>query len=423
MAVPSPGFVKRFLVRFTFAYLVLYSLPILLGFIPFQESVDKVYRNLAIGPVSWVAKTVFQLDVVVQKTGSGDTTYDYVRIFCIWCLALVAGLGWTIFDRKRRDDERIGEWLRVFVRYSLAAAMIVYGAHKIFSAQFGTPGPEQLLRTYGDSSPMGLLWTFMGYSRVYTLFAGLAEMAGGLLLVPRRTALLGALLSFGVLANVVLLNFCYDVPVKLFSSHLLGMAALLILPDLRRLAYFFLWNRTVAPAEIRPLFQRPRLHRAALVLRTVLVAGFAISWLYLAYKIDVDYTGTVSKTPLYGIWEVEEYVADGRPQPPLVTDETRWRRLVFEAPGYVSVHGMHQLRPRYYVLQVDAPRKRLVLTDFKDPKWRSVLAYRQTGRDALTVSGKIDGRDVTARLRRTDESKFLLLNRGFHWINERPYNR
>jgi hypothetical protein len=69
---------------------------------------------------------------------------------------------------------------------------------------------------------MGLLWTFMGASAAYTIFTGLGELVGGLLLTTRRTALAGALVSAAVMTHVAVLNFCYDVPVKLFSMVLSG---------------------------------------------------------------------------------------------------------------------------------------------------------------------------------------------------------
>lgn len=420
----SRGPVKRFVLRFTFAYLLLYSLTFLLNRLPFLEPVGKAYEGLWSSLVPWIGKQAFQLDIVViQQNGSGDTTYHYMRILCYLVLALAVGLAWTFLDRKRANDERVQEWLRVWVRFSLAAAMIVYGAHKVFDAQFGPPSLDRLLEPFGEASPMGLLWTFMGSSRVYILFTGLAEMAGGILLAFRHTTLLGALLSIGVLANVVLLNFCYDVPVKQFSTHLLAMAVLLTLPDLRRLTSFFLFNRQVEPAEIRPLFQRARLNRAALVLRTVFIAGFSLYWLYNCYKMDVEYSDYASKTPFYGIWEVEEYAVNSQVRPPLITDASRWQRLVFEEPGYLGVHTMRQERPHYYALQLDSNQKRFVLTDDKAPKWRSVLSYQQPRPDLLTVAGTIDGQKITARLHRIDESKLPLLSRGFHWISERPFNR
>jgi hypothetical protein len=43
--------------------------------------------------------------------------------------------------------------------------------------------------------------------------------------------------------------------------------------------------------------------------------------------------------------------------------------------------------------------------------------------DRLEIEGTLDGHRVLARLHKLDASKFLLLARGFHWINEYPFNR
>src|SRR5262249_55489589 len=155
---------------------------------------------------------------------SGDSTYKYVQVLCFLVIALAVTVAWTILDRKRLQYARLHEGLRIYVRFALSAAMIVYGADKVIPSQFPAPPLDRLLQPYGDASPMGLVWTFMGASRSYNIFAGAAEMIGGLLLIVRRTTLLGALLSLGALSNVAALNFCYDIPVKLYSSHLLAMA-------------------------------------------------------------------------------------------------------------------------------------------------------------------------------------------------------
>jgi len=64
--------------------------------------------------------------------------------------------------------------------------------------------------------------TFMGASTPYNVFTGASEMLAGVLLFFPTTTLLGALLAMAVMTQVVALNFCYDVPVKLFSTHLLA---------------------------------------------------------------------------------------------------------------------------------------------------------------------------------------------------------
>jgi hypothetical protein len=65
----------------------------------------------------------------------------------------------------------------------------------------------------------------------------------------------------------------------------------------------------------------------------------------------------------------------------------------------------------------------LELTKREDPKWKSALSYERLGPGRLALAGKLDGRSVRINLRLDAKPDFLLLNRGFHWINEYPFNR
>ena len=195
--------------RLAFAYLAAYWL------IP-QVAWDAI--------VTRVGPSVFGVEVLVRPNGSGDTTYAYVQLACEVGLAVAAAAVWTALDRRRPSYPRLGEWLLVACRYFLAVVMLGYGFAKVFTGQFPAPSLETLMRPYGDSSPMRLVWTFMGYSRPYGVFTGLAEVVGGLLLLSRRTTTLGALVIIGVMVNVAMLNFCFDVPVKIFSTQLLLIA-------------------------------------------------------------------------------------------------------------------------------------------------------------------------------------------------------
>ena len=421
-ASPRWGLAQKILFRFAFCYLVLYNLPFPLSHIPYVDMAAQQYGKLWSFLVPAVGDQAFGLDISAGPNGSGDTTYDYVQVFCCLILALAATAIWTFLDRRRAHYARLNEWLRVYVRFALAITMLVYGAMKVIPSQFPAPSLDRLVQPFGDASPMGILWTFMGASAAYTIFSGACEMLGGLLLVARRTTLLGALVSAGVLTNVVALNFCYDVPVKLFSSHLLLMALFLMLPDLRRLTRLLVFNRRVEPAEIRPLFRRKWLHRSALALRTVFLFGWAGMFLFQTWEGDKEYGRRAPKPPLYGIWNVDAFETDGAVRPPLITDETRWRRLILGRPGTASIQLMSDTRQRYY-LELNTDKKRLNLTKRDDATWKTSLSYTQPGPEQLVVEGTFDGHKLRASLRRVDESKFLLVTRGFHWINEYPYNR
>lgn len=41
----------------------------------------------------------------------------------------------------------------------------------------------------------------------------------------------------------------------------------------------------------------------------------------------------------------------------------------------------------------------------------------------IRLSGDAGDQRISATLRRIDRDDFLLVNRGFHWINEFPFNR
>ena len=76
------------------------------------------------------------------------------------------------------------------------------------------------------------------------------------------------MLSAAAMANVVALNFCYDVPVKLYSVQLLLEALIIAAPDLRQVARLFL-------SDAQPLFRRRWAVRTAMVL-AVLFVGFQL---------------------------------------------------------------------------------------------------------------------------------------------------
>ncbi|HEY9502313.1 MAG TPA: hypothetical protein VIR01_11850 [Pyrinomonadaceae bacterium] len=403
--------------RFAFVYLLLFNLPFPLNSFPYIDKVAEWYNSMWSWIVPRVARIVFHKEIDSVFNGSGDRTFDYILVACLLFIALVIAVVWTIFDRKRVSYPTLYRWLNLYVRFSLGATMIGYGAFKVISSQFSTPTLDRLLQPYGDSSPMGLLWTFMGASEPYTIFVGLAEMISGILLFPRKTSTLGALMSVGVMSNVVALNFSYDVPVKLYSSHLLAMAIFVLLPDVRRLANFFFFNRPVAGVVEQPLFRRTAWHRASLIVASLFLIGIVTVSLYQSYDQRRNFI-TSPRSPLYGVWEVEEFNVG---QPTQAASDQRWRRVVFDSPNRIAVQTTTDRYERIGS-QLDQEKRTLTLRKRDDPNWKTILTYERVSPEILTLAGTFNGSDMTARLRRTDR-KFLLTDRGFHWINEFPFNR
>src|SRR4029078_2028641 len=213
--------------------------------------------------VPWVGKHLLHLsyDITVFQNGSGDTTFNYVQALSLLTLAALATAIWSALDRRRLNYEKVYQWLRLYVRFSLARDMIGYGALKIIPLQMPAPYLTRLIEPYGDSSPMGILWTFIGASKGFEIFTGSAEMLGGVLLILPRTTMLGALICLADTIQIFVLNMCYDVPVKLYSFHLLVMSVILLLPEFRRLMNMFLFNRQVEPSNVFHFSKRRWLDR------------------------------------------------------------------------------------------------------------------------------------------------------------------
>ena len=408
--VSSWSFLHRVAFRFACCYWLLYAMPdsgrvSIFSAFPGGEFVFTPYAKLWHAIVPWVAIHVFGVTgraATYFPTGSGDTTLDYILNLLFVVIAAAATLLWTVLDRPRRDYRALDGWLRLLVRYTLAFTLFAYGFAKVFPLQFQPARFGRLIEPYGEFSPMGVLWSFMGASTAYTIFAGAAEATGGLLLLFRRTTTLGAMVSFGVLFNVALLNYCYDVPVKLYSTNLVLMALFLLAADFRRLANIFVLNRPAPAAPVvEPQFQNPKLRIAALAFCVLFVGYNLYDNISGGWKTYREYYVAPERPPLYGLYDVES----GPPG---------WRKL------YVSFAESMAVRTVDDKLLTFASQysKGSVLLNKQDR-----LTWSRPDAGHVVLQGSLNGAPANIRLRKIDTNKFLLVNRGFHWINEMPFNR
>jgi hypothetical protein len=293
---------------------------------------------------------------------------------------------------------------------------------KVIPLQMPFPSLTRLIEPYRDFSPMAVLWSSIGASPAYEIFTGCAEVLGGILLIVPRTTLLGAVVCLADMTQVFALNMTYDVPVKLFSFHLLLMALLLLAPEFERLTDFFIRNRSVGPSAQPELFGASRANRIALAAQL----AFGI-WLlgmngHNGWTDWYKYGGGRPKSPLYGIWNVEALAIDGQLRSPLLTDYGRWRRAVFDVPDRMAFQRMDDSFARYGAA-IDTNAKTIVLTKDSDKNWKARFTFRRAAEDQSTLDGKMDNHEIHMQLRLVDRGKFLLASRGFRWIQEYPVNR
>ncbi len=413
--------VRAALLRFAIVYWVLFALVMLDDEIAGTRSIGRVWNTVWAPLVRWVGTHVLGItaDLDSSVNGSGDKSFDYVSLVCAAGIGVIAGVAWTLLDPKRANDAKLRALLRGFLRYLLAFTILDYGIAKLFGGQFWPPSEGRLMQRYGDSSPMGLMWTFMGASPAYVMFSGFAETLGAVLLLFRRTTTVGALILVAVLCNVVMLNFCYDVCVKIASTHYLAISVYVLLPDLRRLADVLIFQRPTMPVPAPPPARPWRM----IVKYTLVTAAVALAvWHGWQGRPRAQCATWYS-----GYWNVVRFVRDGREVPPLVTDATRWRRVKFETYDdtvFVRWRFMDDSYGDLYDVSIDEQAHTMTLTPnarFTPAHSTGPIVFAYTRKDASHIS--LSGNAITVDLEHFEPEQMLLLTRGFHWINEQPFNR
>ena len=439
--------------RFVFVYLVIYNLPVAASWVPGAGWLTARYQEMWAAAVPWVGRHVLHLarPIAAAPNGSGDRTFDYVQVLCMAALAAFAALAWgsgsvgrgkrthylawTALDRRPGRERALAEGLRIYLRYTLALVLLTRGIGMLTGVRFPFPGIDRLQERLGDSSPLALFSTFMGYSPLYAGFIGGSEALGGLLLLFRRTTTLGALLALAMASHAAAFAFSYDVPEKLLSLHLLAMAAWLLAPDARRLVDGLLLDRpTRPPPDLAPPLagrwtRLGRLRPGTFLVVYAPIAIIAIIAITAITRHDLDRRlerMRMPRPPIYGVWEVDELSRNGRVVPSWSGDLARWRRLIVSSPGEVTVRLASGARQSFATVY----GQRSVTLSSRDGAGCAgkqvpcaSLAWSQPDPDHLVLQGTMRGEALRVRLSRVDESRVLLLTRGFHLISDDAANQ
>ena len=77
-----------------------------------SEFLGNLYDGLWRWWLPKIGMSLFHVQVDTSPSGSGDTTYDFLKILVYLVLAALGGLLWTLRDRRLANDERVHAWFR-----------------------------------------------------------------------------------------------------------------------------------------------------------------------------------------------------------------------------------------------------------------------------------------------------------------------
>ena len=424
---------QRVLFRFFFVYLLLQISPWdLFRAVPGVPWIVQWYDKLT----DWLVRVsnahVFHVrDTLIPMNGSGDTSYAWAQLWFFLSAAAVACVVWSILDRKRTNYDRLGFWLRMIVRYYIAAAALSYGIIKIFALQMVFPSTSQLATPLGDLLPMRLSWLFIGYSTKYQVFSGVMETVAGLLLLYRRTVTLGLFAATGAFLNVVMINMSYDVPVKLYASHLLFACVFLLALDSKRLLTFLVLNKPApGTAAYEPNFQKGWQKWGSVAVKVFIVFQiliFPFKSSYQRYKVA---NAPVVDGPIKaGVYDVRRYVVNRDTISVASADSLRWNDVIIDSRSAGSVDTRDQIFWRrygrgYFRYRPDSVTHTVAVwktsTIPGDSTFLFTMRYEVPDTSTVRFHTMIRGDSVHVELVRVPRH-FQLTERQFHWLSE--YNR
>ena len=232
---------------------------------------------------------------------SSDTIAFNLLLFSLLIFSILFVFVLQIFKCRKIKWIEIS---RTIVVYYLTYILLKYGFDKIFKLQFYLPEPNILYSNFGDLSRDILYWSTIGTSRFYSVSLGLIEVFTAFLLLVNRTRILGLLFAIGVFANVILVNFGFDISVKTFSVLLLLMTIFAIFPQLKLLFEFLIQRKNVEISTLNFYLIKQKPIRNAI--KTFVIGLMFIQTLNPYFERQIFNDDKFSRPFLHGVYDVIE---------------------------------------------------------------------------------------------------------------------
>ncbi len=173
------------------------------------------FDHAVIGPIlHWIRYPFEHLLVLLddQLTFETDNTGTYL----LTLLSGILGLATTFF-LPLKIKLFFSQHAQTIISSILAVFYLEYAWVKIFPVQFLQPETNVLHTPLGQLNKDIAFWSLMGSTYALTCFIGLIELLTGFGLLLKRTRFLATLLGFGTASTLLVLNFSFDISVKLLS--------------------------------------------------------------------------------------------------------------------------------------------------------------------------------------------------------------
>jgi hypothetical protein len=325
-------------------------------------------------------------------------------LITIVILSSIISLAWTLLDRRRKNYEELDYWFRAYLAYYLFIGMDFYAMFKMNLAQMPFPNAADKLN---------LLFNTIGVSPGYSILTGVFEFLAAALLLSRKTRAAGALLLMGVLINIVSLNLCYNVNVKLLSILMLCVDGYLLAPYLPGLINFFCFSGTTT-LPLEQLVFNTKWKRIVFCVASVLIPV----WVTVGLFVRSNHVKSILKAQKQDYYEVTTFISGKDTLAPLLTDTLRIKNILFTAfyaHKYVVIYNMRDSAINYDY-QWNARRDNIRLTPFNKGMDIIEFSYKNVSNQELELSGSYNNHQVRISCKKKPLNDLPILRDKFSWV-------
>lgn len=328
---------EKYLLRVSILFILLLSLPLQ------QEFYSTLFT------ISWqyFIADLFQLVTFLPHYfGEQNSLRDWIFILVI---ALLGAAIWVKIDKTENADKEqlYYYYLRIFVRFKLAAILFVAGFLKLFPIFVPELSLSHLNTAYGYFTDWKHLLLSLSAAPAYLVFLGIVELIAAILLLFRRTAFLSVIFVIPFYGNAFLADLAYQGPTYFVSTYIILLTLPIFLYDVQRLGSLIVALKETLPASWKLDWQTIGWSKWRLPLKAVFVFVFVLLMAVRSYSIyqhpeqSLHYPNEAGLSAIEGKYLVDTFVFNGDTLAFSPTDSVRWKDVVFEKWNTISVRKVN----------------------------------------------------------------------------------
>jgi hypothetical protein len=372
--------------------------------------VFRISEKIFVQPCLWLNDHLFHFKYIPQVWTTFSGALHTIRDTVYLTFTLLVCIIWTALDRRRTSYNKLLYWFSQFLIVAVSCILFFYGIIKIFTVQMASPTFASLHSTIGELTPFELLWATFGYGKPYQIFSGLFESGAAILILFKRTRVVGLLIGAVLMMNILMINYTYQVGVFILSLYIFFIIVFLLAPYTHQLLRFF-FNKQMASLLLDEY--KPPKTRTTKIIRGIAVTSIACCFFATtksAFDLYMKIDG-LTRSRQYSI--IKQYVVNNDTMQLMEHDTICWRywnERISNGKKYVTISTMNPAGNKTYAIERDSINHQLTLHPYNQRDSTALqFSYLVVDASNWQLEGLVNQKNIRVELQRINPDTTMTL--------------